>query len=252
MHLDAAHFLVFVLLGGVFGFAGGLFGIGGATLAIPTLGIAFGMTEQLAQGTSLVMALPNVVAGLWRYAQKAGLDWRVGAVLAIAGLPSTYAGALIATSLPSRPLRIGFAIFLILIALDIGRRALQKAEPARKIVLPWPYAAVVGLVCGVFSGFFGIGGAIVLVPAMTMFFGYSQLAAQGLSLAYSVITATLTMLTYASKSDVDWTISIPLAIGGVVAVRYGVDVAHRLPERGLRLFFVVFVICVGIALLIKD
>ncbi len=220
MHLDPAHVLVFVLLGGVFGFAGGLFGIGGATLAIPTLGIAFGMTEQLAQGTSLVMALPNVVAGLWRYAQKAGLDWRAGALLAISGLPSTYAGAVIATSLASRPLRIGFAIFLILIALDIGRRALQKGEPTRKIVLPWPYAAVVGLVCGIFSGFFGIGGAIVLVPAMTMFFG--------------------------------WTIAIPLAIGGVFAVRYGVDVAHRLPERELRLSFVVFVICVGVALLVKG
>ena len=50
----------FVVLGALFGFLGGLFGIGGATLAIPTLGIVFGMTEQVAQGTAVVMAIPNV------------------------------------------------------------------------------------------------------------------------------------------------------------------------------------------------
>jgi uncharacterized membrane protein YfcA len=251
VHVDLIHNIEFVVLGALCGFLGGLFGIGGATLAIPTLGIVFGMSEQLAQGTALVMAIPNVVLGLARYAQKAGLDIRAAALLAGTAMPVTYVCALVATSLASRPLRIGFAIFLILIALDIGRRALRKETPARKVVLPWPFVGPVGAVCGIFSGFFGIGGAIVAVPAMTTLFGYSQLAAQGMSLAFSVSTASLTTIAYASKGDVDWLVSIPLAIGGMLAVRHGVDLAHRLPERALRLVFVVFTIAVGIALLIK-
>jgi uncharacterized protein len=197
------------------------------------------------------MAIPNVVLGLIRYAQKAGLDIRAAVLLAGASLPVTYVCALIATSLASRPLRIGFAIFLIVIALDIARRALSTAAPAKKRVLPWPFVGLVGAFCGIFSGFFGIGGAIIAVPAMTMLFGYSQLAAQGMSLAFSASNASLTMLAYASKGDVDWAVAIPLAIGGVFTVRFGVDLAHRLPERALRLVFVVFASGVGIALLIK-
>jgi len=252
MHIDIARSLMFLALGALFGFCGGVFGIGGATLGIPTLGIVFGMTEQLAQGTSLVMALPNVIAGLIRYAQKVGLDVRTAAMLSLVALPFTYAGALIATSLPSRPLRIGFAIFLIVIALDIARRTAYQGPVKAATILPWPYAGIAGAICGLCSGIFGIGGAIILVPMLTLFFGYSQLAAQGMSLAFSASTAIITTITYASHGDVDWAVSIPLAIGGVFAVRYGVDLAHRLPERELRLLFVVFVICVGIVLLVKG
>jgi uncharacterized membrane protein YfcA len=86
---------------------------------------------------------------------------------------------------------------------------------------------------------------------MTVLFGYTQIAAQGMSLAFSVLSATLTTFTYASKNDVDWIVAIPLALGGVFAVRYGVDLAHRLPERQLRLVFVAFTITIGIALLVK-
>jgi uncharacterized membrane protein YfcA len=251
VHIDLVRNSEFVVLGALFGFLGGLFGIGGATLAIPTLGIVFGMTEQVAQGTAVVMAIPNVIIGLMRYRQKAGLDVRAALLLAGAALPVTYVCALAATSLASRPLRIGFAIFLILIALDIARRALRKEAPVGKLVLPWPFLGFVGAACGVFSGFFGIGGAIVAVPMMTMFFGYTQLAAQGMSLAFSVGTASLTTLAYTSKGDVDWAVSLPLAIGGVFTVRYGVDLAHRLPERALRLVFVAFAVAVGITLLIN-
>lgn len=251
VHVDVFRIVEFLALGALFGFVGGLFGIGGATLAIPILGIGFGMSEQLAQGTALVMAIPNTLVGLVRYRQKARIDLRAAGVLALAALPVTYLCALLATSIASRPLRIGFAIFLILMALDIARRVLWPAPLAAKIVLPWPFIGVTGAFCGIFSGLFGIGGAIIAVPAMTVLFGYSQLAAQGMSLAYSVVTASLTTFTYASRGFVDWEVALPLAVGGVIAVRYGVDFAHGLPERTLRLTFVVFAICVGIALLIK-
>lgn len=243
--------LGFVVLGGLCGFFGGLFGIGGATLAIPTLGIAFGMTEQLAQGTAVVMALPNVLIGVLRYAQKAGIDVRTAVVVAGVALPFTYGGALVATSLASRPLRIAFAIFLICVALDVGRRALQKRQSLR-VRFSRPLAAWLGAVSGTFSGMFGIGGAFVLVAALTTFFEYSQLAAQGMSLAFSSGTGIVTAIAYASKGDVDWAVSVPLAIGGALTVRRGVDLAHRLPERVLRLLFTGFAIAVGIGLILKE
>jgi len=61
------HFVFFLVLGALSGFVGGLFGVGGAMVTIPVLGIFFGFSEQLAQGTSLVVVVPNVLLSLWRY-----------------------------------------------------------------------------------------------------------------------------------------------------------------------------------------
>ena len=220
------HFIIFTVLGAIFGFAGGLFGIGGAFLAIPALGIFAALTEQLAQGTAIAMALPNVVVGLWSYSCKAKLDWRLAGTSALTGLPFTYGAARIATLMPSAMLRTAFSGFLIVIALDMARRTFF-AQPRAMAALPWPYATISGAISGVCSGFFGIGGAVMTVPAMTMFFGFTQLGAQGMALAFAVPSTILTTVTYAMASDVDWTIAIPLALGGVMAVSLGASVAQR-------------------------
>jgi uncharacterized protein len=248
--VNVVQFFTYVVLGGIFGFAGGLFGIGGAFLAIPVLGIFAGLSEQLAQGTALAMAVPNVVVGLWSYSRKARLDWRLAVTLALCALPFTYAAARIATLLPSAVLRMAFSVFLVLMALDIARRTFITQPPARA-ALPWPFAAIAGAVGGSFSGFFGIGGAVLTVPAMTIFFGLSQLEAQGMALAFAGPTTVLTTATYATAADVDWAIGIPLALGGVLTVSLGVNVAHRLPERILRSLFIGFIVVVAIALFIK-
>jgi uncharacterized membrane protein YfcA len=245
-----AEFLIFVVLGGLFGFAGGLFGIGGAFLAIPVLGIFAGLSEQVAQGTAIAMALPNVTVGLWTYARKGRFDRRIAATLALTALPVTYGAARVATLLPSATLRIAFAVFLLVVGLDMARRTFGRRSPSIA-VLPWPFAAIAGAVCGTLSGFFGVGGAIVAVPSMTMFFGMTQLEAQGMSLAFSVPSAAVTALTYALASDVDWSIGIPLAIGGVSTVAFGVNVAHRLPERVLRSLFIGFLAVVAVALILR-
>ena len=244
------HFVTFVVLGGIFGFVGGLFGIGGAFLAIPVLGIAFGLNEQTAQGTALAMGTPNVIVGLWSYSRKARLDWRLAGTLAVTALPCSFVAARIATLLPSAGLRIAFAVFLLLVALDLARRTFLSRTPAMA-ALPWPFAAVAGACGGTLSGFFGIGGAIMTVPAMTMFFAQTQAEAQGMALAFAVPTTILTTATYALASDVDWAIGIPLALGGVATVSLGVGVALRLPERTLRTLFIGFVVIVAVALYVK-
>ena len=95
------HLLVDVALGAAFGLLGGLFGIGGGIVAIPILGLAFGMSQQSAQGTALVMVVPNVAIGLWRYYQKRSLNLRYAVTLALSAIPFTYGAARVATGLPS-------------------------------------------------------------------------------------------------------------------------------------------------------
>ena len=89
------------------------------------------------------------------------------------------------------------------------------------------------------------------VPAMTNFFGFTQLEAQGMALAFALPTTLLTTATYALASDVDWAIALPLAAGGSLSVSFGVAVAHRLPERVLRSLFIGFILVVAAALFMK-
>jgi len=85
-----------------------------------------------------------------------------------------------------------------------------------------------------------------------MLFGYTQTEAQGLSLALVAPGTLVGIATYAFSGDVDWSIGIPLAIGGTACVRFGVALAYRLPERTLRLLFCGMLVVTSIALFAKH
>jgi uncharacterized membrane protein YfcA len=244
------HVGAYLVLGAVFGYLGGLLGIGGGLVAIPALGLFFGFSEQVAQGTALVMIVPNVLLGLWNYVRKIGLDLRLAIALAVSAVPFTYVGAHIATVLPSRPLRIAFAVFICAIAAQMAWRTFgaKNAKPSR--VLPWPFAGIVGAIGGTFSGFFSVGGAVFAVPMMSTFFGLTQVAAQGMGLALVAPGTIVSIITYAAAHDVEWIPGIALAAGGVFTVPHGVNLAKRLPERALRILFlfVMLAAAAGLAL----
>ncbi len=242
--------LVEVALGGVFGFLGGLFGIGGGIIAVPVLGLMFGMSEQLAQGTALVMVVPNVFVGLWRYYQRRSLNVRYALTLAISAVPFTYVGARIATSVASAPLRLAFAAFTFLIALYVLWKSFNTDERRRQPA-PWYLASIVGVIGGAVSGFFSVGGATVAVPAMATFFALSQAAAQSMGLALVAPGTLVGLATYGTAGDVDWVTGAALATGSIPAVSYGVALAHKLPERMLKALFAVLLLAATTVLLVK-
>ena len=244
--------LIYLLLGAVFGYLGGLFGIGGGLIAIPVLGVFFGYGEQVAQGTALVMVVPNVMLGLWHYIRKVGMDARLALTLAIAAMPFTFVGARVATVLPSAPLRLAFAVFIAAIAAQMawrtfGPKGLHVRHPA-----PWPVAGIIGAIGGAVSGFFSVGGAVLAVPAMSVFFGISQVAAQGMGLALVAPGSVISILTYAAAHDVDWIPGVALAVGGAFAVPHGVNLAKRLPERVLRSLFIVLMLASSTGLVLRS
>jgi len=252
--LDLPHLALFVALGAVLGALGGLFGIGGGLIAIPVLGLFFGLDQQHAQGTSLVMVTPNVLVGLRGYARRGSVDKRVAVLLAACAVSFTALGALYATRIAGPGLRIAFGAFAALIALYFIVETLRtgaNGDAPRRPRLAWGWTGVVGALGGVVSGFFSVGGAIFAVPVLTLLFGYAQAAAQGLALALVAPGALVGLVTYALAGDVDWAIGIPLAVGGTPCVRFGVALAHRLPDRALRLLFGVLLVAASAALLVK-
>jgi uncharacterized membrane protein YfcA len=226
------------VLGAAAGFLGGLFGIGGGVIAIPLLGLIYQLDQQTAQGTALLMVVPNVLFGFWRYWRRFGLDLRIAGTLAITAMVATYPMARVATRLDPGALRLGFAAFLVGLAGIIAWRARSgDLRPPGRPPLAWGWTAVLGLVGGMISGLFGIGGAFIVPPVLTAFFGRRQAESQGLGLALVAPGTVIALATYTGAGRVDWPVGVPLAIGGLAAISSGVAAAHRLPERQLRLAF---------------
>jgi uncharacterized membrane protein YfcA len=232
-------------LGVVIGFLGGLYGIGGGVIAIPLLGILYGFDEQHAQGTAIAMVIPNVFVGLWQYARRARMSKRIVLALAIPAAPFTFWAAHVATHVPSAPLRR--SAYYVWRAL----RENSAAAAAGPHLERWPYAIPIGALGGTLSGLFSVGGAFFAVPVVAYVFGLSQAVAQGFGLALVVPGTFISLATYAAAGDVAWRTGVALAVGGIVAVGWGVRVAHDLPERTMRLLFALMATSAAVLLWVR-
>ena len=214
------------------------------------LALAFGFDQQHAQGTALVMGMPITLVGLWRYAHRPAFDRRGAIVLALAAAPCVFVGAYFALHRAGDSLRPAFAIFLVaLAAWMVVRSFLQSAAPRAPLAHRDAWTAAVGAAGGLMSGTFSSGGAAFAVPVLTTFFGYAQATAQGLALGLIAPGALISIVTYGLAGAIDWSTGIPLAIGGMLFLKQGVALAHRLPERLLRALFAALLVISAIALL---
>lgn len=236
MHLlSVGPLFLSLLLGAGLGFFGGLFGIGGGIIAIPLLILGWGMEQPLAQGTALVLMVPNLLLGWWRYSQRHPLPWRETGAIAVSATLMTWFMARFATTLDPRLLRTIFCLFLAMLAVNMLRQAKRNVGEGRP--LPIGMLPLVGMVGGSSMGLLGLGGGLLAGPLLSGWLGQRQTVAQGVSLALVAPSSVIALATYATAGQVDWALGLPLAIGGVFTVSAGVAVAHRLPERRMRTSF---------------
>lgn len=179
-----------VLIGVLAGLVSGIFGVGGGILIVPGL-LWFAKYEQrLAHGTSLAAVVPISAASLVPYLVNGAVDWAVVTLL----LGGSVFGALAGTSLlhrvPVRALSASFAVLLVATAVRLfvsphggGNGALDARFVAA--------IATTGLIAGLVSGLLGVGGGIVMVPALVLAAGFLPLDAKGTSLAVILPTALI-------------------------------------------------------------
>ncbi|BEG74570.1 sulfite exporter TauE/SafE family protein [Achromobacter xylosoxidans] len=230
--------------GCLIGFMGGVLGIGGGMIAIPALVLLMGMSQQLAQGTALIMVLPTIMMAVRKYNQQTRIDRRVALAGAGGAVVFTWVGARLALGIDSGVLRLSFAVFLFFIALfyawqtwRAGRaRRAPKAGGNAPVFTP-RRATALGVLCGTLGGFFGVGGAVLAVPIITTVFRLPQTTAQALALCMVIPGSAVALVTYSWAGQADWLVGLPLAAGSLLFVPIGVRLAYRLPERKLRASF---------------
>ena len=244
--------LLTLLLGATLGFIGGLFGFGGGIIAIPVLVIGFGMDQAVAQGTALVMMVPNLLLGWYRYSQRHVTP--VGSVVQIglsAGL-TTWLMAHLAVRLDPQLMRNIFSVFLLGLSLhmlwwrpDMTTRSHQS--PRNTKFLP-----LVGVVGGSSMGLLGIGGGLLATPIFTGWFFLRQTVAQSYSLALVAPSSIIALVTYSSEQRVHWPIGLSLAFGGLLTVSAGVALAHKLPEKSMRTTFAWMLLVTALWMVLKP
>ncbi|EPL04293.1 hypothetical protein CF161_26609 [Pseudomonas sp. CF161] len=241
--------VMYLLLGVALGTMGGLFGIGGGLIAIPVLGVWFGLDQQIAQGTALVMVVPNVMLALWRYHQRNRIELRHALPLASMGFCFAWIGSIWAVGIDAQIMRIGFVAFLVALSCyNLLRMFVGNTPASAQMRYSWPWLGVLGAASGTMGGLFGVGGAVVATPILTSVFGTSQVVAQGLSLALALPSTGVTLVTYGVHQEVDWMIGLPLALGGLMSISWGVKIAHSMPERLLRGLFCGFLVLCAVML----
>lgn len=98
---------------------------------------------------------------------------------------------------------------------------------------------ILGLVAGMFAASLGIGGGIIFVPVLVSVFGFSQLDAQGTSLAVIVPTAIIATIGHMRAHRVVWNVALFTGAAGIVGALIGSQVAYVVDEAFLRRVFAV-------------
>jgi len=251
-----------VLLGLTAGSLSGLLGIGGGVVIVPALVFVFGLSQHLAQGTTLaLMVLPIGLLAAWTYYKNGHVDLRIAGLICLGFTAGGYFGAVLATALSNAMLERVFAVALMLVAFKMltasepapdASSTIQAATTKLHITVPSALALMaVGLLVGLVSGLIGIGGGVLLVPVLVFYFGRSQHEAQGTTLALMVPpVGLLAACEYYHKGDVNLTIAALICAGFFVGGLIGARLATRLSSRLLGKVFGVSMILIALKMLL--
>lgn len=248
------------LLGIVTGVLSGLLGIGGGLLMVPALTV-FGVPLVQATATSLVGVFLSSVSGSIRNFSAGELNWPVSLALALFGMLTAQLGAWLGDRIPDAWLSVAFAVLLLVtIYLMKLRERLKKAQMKQDDVAPpavqlssslVPIAGI-GLLAGVLSGLFGVGGGVVMVPLQMLLLGETIKSAVRTSLGAIVAIAVSGLAQHSWNGNVLWIPGICLGLGGIIGAQAGTRLLPRLPDRTVNQLFQFFLIALSVYMVLRG
>lgn len=241
-----------VLIGAVGGILSGLFAIGGAILMVPLLVWRAGMDQRRAAATSLVAIIPTAVVSSATYLLHADVDIVAAAFISAGAIVGAIIGSRLLRRLPMSVLRWMFILFLLLIATHM---LIATSEPVRAVTLT-PVVVLgylgLGVLTGVASGLFGIGGAIISVPILGSVFALSDVAAKGTALLVSIPTSLSgTISNRRDSNPVDVRVGLILGVSAAATSIPAVYLAVALPPAVSSVTFAVLLIAIATQLALK-
>jgi len=213
----------------------------------------FSITPAGASGDSLVFVLANTTAASFTFLRQGAVDVPRGLIIAAGGLPGSILGAYVVRFLSPRSFDTIYGTFLIALAIAVIVRRDRPPKPREisagaKILLELGAGAAVGF----FSSLFGIGGGIVLVPILLIYFRLPVHAVAATSAFVVMLTSPAGILAHAFYGDLSLRIVVPLAIGGLAGGGIGAYLAPRVSSRRLSTLLACGLILAALALVIRH
>ena len=260
------YFIGLILIGICAGFASGLLGVGGGFLIVPLqyfllkyIGVEPDLAILISLATSLAIIVPTSMSGAYRHSRNMDGIIKPGIQLGVFGIVGGAIGGFVASGLPSRILEIIFGCLLLFITVN-NIININKERQDAKISFNWISSAIIGLLVGFSSGLLGVGGGIFLIAILTLLLGFSLIEAIGTSSVFICLTAIGGFLSYVVSG---WGVNtFPYSIGYVSIINFaliavfsvpmasvGAKLAHKVPQKKLKIVFSVLVFYMALKML---
>ncbi len=239
-----------ILLGFGIGLSLGLLGGGGSILTVPALVYLVGQSPQAAVTASLVIVGANSAMGAFMHRSQGTLNWKVALVFGGAGMATAYLAAGWSKAISSTTLMLLFAGLMLVVGLLMLLRPtpLGSDEGGRG----WLVTVAGGAGVGVLTGFLGVGGGFLIVPALVMLVGLPFRQAVGTSLVVIAMNSLAGFLGHLQGPPLDIGLVTIFVTAGLTGALVGVRLTRLLPPEHLRKAFAVFVIVLAIFLLADN
>ncbi len=226
------------------GLLSGMFGVGGGILVVPALVMLLRFDQRLANGTSLGAVLPISVASLVTYWSHDNVDWWMAMWLAIGALGGAVLGTKWIHVLPRRVL--GYLFAAMLIATAVRLFIPMTADGRDPITVVTAIALIlIGLATGTLAGLLGIGGGVVMVPAMVVLFSEPNVVAKGTSVAVIIPTSIMGTWRNWKADNIDLKVAAVVGFGGIVSAVAGGVIADQMSEDLSNVLFASLVLVVA-------
>ncbi|CCH29963.1 sulfite exporter TauE/SafE family protein [Actinosynnema sp. NPDC047251] len=219
--------------GAVVGLALGALGGGGSVLTVPALIYLLGFSPAQATTASLVVVAATSATALFAHARAGAVRWRLGALFAAAGALPAVAAGLLSRRVPDAVLTGAFAAVAAVAAVLMLRRGPPEPGPVRP-----GRAAGVGAGLGALTGFLGVGGGFLTVPALVGVLAVPMSAAVGTSLLVIAVNAAAAFASrLGAVGTVDWSLVGPFAATALLGAWDGRRLAAKVGTTALRRVF---------------
>lgn len=228
----------------------GLLGSGGSIITVPMLVYVAGFSAPTAIGMSLaIVGGTSLIGAVIKAAQKE-FHWQAAGLFSVTGIIGALVGARFTAMVSPRVLMLLFGGLMAGVAVFSWRGMGPKLKPSAECH-PMRCAAA-GLVVGILTGFLGVGGGFVIVPAMILFGRLTFRKAVGTSLGVIAINSIAGLIAHAKLQAIDWGqtgVFLALAVAGMAI---GLSMSKRIHSSRLQGAFAMLVLAVAVFVIIKN
>lgn len=239
-----------ILLGFGIGLTLGLLGGGGSILTVPALVYLVGQSPQAAVTASLVIVGANSAMGAFMHRSQGTLNWKVALIFGGSGMATAYLAAGWSKALPSGVLMILFAVLMLIVGTFMMLRPtpVGNEEGGRG----WLVTVLSGAGVGLLTGFLGVGGGFLIVPALVLLVGLSFRQAVGTSLVVIAMNSLAGFMGHLHGPPLDIRVVVIFVTAGLTGALVGARLTRFVQPEHLRKAFAVFVIGLAIFLLVDN